>query len=138
LGLTSVQHMNPSYAEIATYSALAEKNELTLRIYAAPMETNWQDQAKLGIRRAFGSPYLRLGALKGYADGSLGSTTAYFFAPYLDAPKSRGLLSDEMQPLSGMRERMTKADAADLQLCIHAIGDQAISITLDLFQDVVK
>jgi predicted amidohydrolase YtcJ len=136
--MTSVQHMNPDYADIAAYTALAEKHELTLRIYAAPLEPHWQDQAKLGIRRAFGSPYLRLGAVKGYADGSLGSTTAYFFAPYLDAPKSKGLLSDEMQPLSGMRDRMTKADAADLQLCIHAIGDQAISITLDLFQDVAK
>src|SRR5207248_11539021 len=52
--------------------------------------------------------------------------------------KSHGLLSDETQPLTGMRERMTKADAADLQLCLHAIGDRAISIVLDLLQDVTK
>jgi predicted amidohydrolase YtcJ len=138
LGVTSVQDMNPEYADIAVYTELLEHGELTTRIYAAPALSDWADQAKLGLRRAFGSPYLRLGALKGYADGSLGSTTAYFFEPYTDAPDTRGLLSDEMQPLEAMRERMTRADAAGLQLCIHAIGDQGISMILDLFAEVAK
>jgi len=138
LGVTSVQDMVPSYADIETYSLLAERGELTSRIYAAPIETHWRDQARIGIRHAFGSEYLRVGAVKGFTDGSLGSTTAYFFEPYVDAPNTRGLLSDEMQPIGGMRERLTGADKAGLQLCIHAIGDQAISIVLDLFQDVEK
>lgn len=138
LGVTSVQDMNSSYADVAAYSVLAEKGELTLRIYAAPMETAWKDQAKLGIRRGFGSSWLRMGAVKGYADGSLGSTTAYFFAPYTDDPTTSGLLSDEMHPISAMRDRLTKADAAGLQLCMHAIGDRAISTMLDLFSDVIK
>jgi predicted amidohydrolase YtcJ len=138
LGVTSVQDMNPEYDDIAVYSDLLERGELTTRIYAAPSLTNWQDQAKLGLRHAFGSSYLRLGALKGYADGSLGSTTACFFEPYTDAPDKRGLLSDEMQPLEGMRERMTRADAAGLQLCVHAIGDRGISMILDLFADVAR
>jgi len=133
-----VQDMNPGYADIATYMLLAERRELTARIYAAPMETGWDDQARIGIRRAFGSSYLRLGALKGYADGSLGSTTAYFFEPYADAPNTRGLLSDEMQSIPAMRDRLMKADDAGLQLCIHAIGDQAISLTLDLFEEIEK
>src|SRR5215471_1462477 len=49
LGVTSVQHMNPEFADVASYSVLAEKGELTTRIYAAPMETEWRDQAKVGI-----------------------------------------------------------------------------------------
>ena len=138
VGVTSVQHMNPEYADIAAYAELAQGGELTTRIYAAPMETGWQDQAKIGISRAFGSPMLRIGAVKGYADGSLGSTTAYFFEPYADAPNTRGLLSDEMQPLAGMRERLIGADKAGLQLCIHAIGDAGISQVLDLFADVIR
>ena len=101
LGVTSVQDMNPTYDDIAVYADLANRGELTARIYAAPMETGWYDQAKLGIHRSFGSPWLRLGAVKGYADGSLGSTTAYFFQPYTDAPETRGLLSDEMQHARG-------------------------------------
>lgn len=138
LGVTSVQDMVPTYGDIEAYSALAERGELTARIYVAPSETRWRDQARIGIRHAFGSDFLRVGAVKGFADGSLGSTTAYFFQPYVDAPNTRGLLSDEMQPISGMRERLTGADRAGLQLCIHAIGDQAISTVLDIFQDVQK
>lgn len=138
LGVTSVQDMGPSNADLATYMELDERGELTARIYAAPLIAGWQDQARLGIRRGFGSEYLRLGALKSFADGSLGSTTAYFFQPYTDAPKTRGLLATDFIPLTKERQRLQKSDAAGLQNCVHAIGDQAISITLDLFADVVK
>jgi predicted amidohydrolase YtcJ len=138
MGVTSVQDMNPTYDDIAVYADLAGRNELTARIYAAPMETGWYDQAKLGVHRAFGSSWVRIGAVKGYADGSLGSTTAYFFQPYTDAPQTRGLLSDEMHDLDAMRTRLMAADHAGLQLCMHAIGDAAISGMLDLFGDVVR
>ena len=138
LGVTSVQHMNPDYADIAIYSELRDRGELTARIYAAPYIMDFDDQAKLGIRHAFGDSVLRIGAVKGYADGSLGSRTAYFFEPFSDTPGNRGLLSDEMQPPATMRDRIMKADAAGIQTCIHAIGDQAISMILDFYADVVK
>jgi predicted amidohydrolase YtcJ len=138
LGVTSVQHMNPEYADIAVYSELLERGELTTRIYAAPLITGVDDQVKIGVRHAFGSPLLRIGAIKAYADGSLGSSTAYFLEPFSNQPDNRGLLSDEMHPISLMRDRMMKADAAGLQICTHAIGDQGISIILDLYSEVVK
>ncbi|MCI0348727.1 MAG: amidohydrolase [Acidobacteriales bacterium] len=138
LGVTSVQDMNPEYGDIAAYSELAESGELSARIYAAPYLSTWQDQAKLGLRHAWGSSYLRIGALKDYADGSLGSSTAYMFAPFADDPKNRGLLSQSMNPPAKMRANMMGADAAGLQLCIHAIGDQAISIILDMFSEVER
>jgi len=138
LGVTSVQDMNPSYDDVKAYAELQEQGALTVRIYAAPMETGWKDQAKVGIRHAFGTPFLRMGAVKGYADGSLGSETAYFFDAYTDAPNSHGLLSDEMHPVSAMQQRLRGADAAGLQLCIHAIGDRAISMTLDMFAQIEK
>ncbi len=142
VGVTSVQEMgNPGEdlsRNLEVYKELEEKGELTTRIYVAPMITDWQNYAKAGIRRAFGSNLLRTGALKAFADGSLGSTTAYFFQSYSDDPHTRGLLTEEMQPLSKMRNRLIGADRAGLQLCVHAIGDEAISLTLDLFQDVIK
>src|SRR6184192_1049912 len=138
LGVTSVQHMNPEFADVAAYSELAEKGELTTRIYAVPMETEWRDQAKVGLRHAWGSSYLRLGAVKGYADGSLGSRTAYMFEPFIDDPGNRGLLSDEMHPPAAMRARLMKADAAGLQLRVHAIGDHGIAMILDIFSDIEK
>ncbi|HLW88165.1 MAG TPA: amidohydrolase [Terriglobales bacterium] len=138
LGVTSVQNMDPEYADIAVFAQLSQAGELTARIYAAPLITQVDDQVRIGIRHAFGGPYLRIGAVKAFADGSLGSRTAYFFEPFLDQPDNHGLLADEMQPLSLMRDRMMKADAAGLQICTHAIGDQAISIVLDLYTEVAK
>jgi hypothetical protein len=136
LGVTSVQHMVADFQDIAVYAELLERAELTTRIYAAPLITQVDEVVKVGVRRAFGGPYLRIGALKAFADGSLGSRTAYFFEPFLDEPTNHGLLSDEMQPLSLMRERMMTADAAGLQLCTHAIGDRGISAILDLYAEI--
>jgi predicted amidohydrolase YtcJ len=138
LGVTSAQHMDPDYADVAAYAELLQFGELTTRIYAAPLIDQVDDQVKIGIRHAFGGPYLRIGAVKAFADGSLGSRTAYFFEPFSDEPGNRGLLGEGMQPLSLMRDRMMKADAAGLQICTHAIGDQAISTVLDLYTDVVR
>jgi len=138
LGVTSVQNMDPDYEDIAVYSELLQRGELTTRIYAAPLITEVDDQTKIAIRHAFGGPVLRIGALKAFADGSLGSATAYFFQPFDDQPSNHGILSDEMHPVSLMRDRMMKADAAGLQLCTHAIGDQAISMILDIYSEITK
>ncbi len=138
VGVTSVQDMNPVYDDVKAYAELEQQGALTTRIYVAPLETGWRDQAKIGVRHAFGTPFLRMGAIKGYADGSLGSETAYFFEPYTDAPNTHGLLSDEMHPPSAMRQRLLGADAAGLQICIHAIGDQAISMILDIYENIEK
>jgi predicted amidohydrolase YtcJ len=138
VGVTSVQHMVADYEDIAVYAELLQRGELTTRIYAAPLITHVDDQAKLGIGHAFGGPYLRIGALKAFADGSLGSGTAYFYEPFLKQGNNRGLLSDEMHPISLMRDRYMKADAAGLQICTHAIGDEGISTILDLYSDVIQ
>jgi len=60
------------------------------------------------------------------------------FDAYSDAPNTHGLLSDEMHPVSAMQQRLRGADAAGLQLCVHAIGDRAISMTLDIFAQIEK
>lgn len=138
VGVTSVQHMVASNEDIAVYSELLQRDELTTRIYVAPSITHVDDLAKLGIGHAFGGPYLRIGALKAFADGSLGSGTAYFYEPFLNQGNNRGLLSDEMQPISLMRDRYMKADAAGLQICTHAIGDEGISTILDLYSEVIQ
>ena len=138
VGVTSVQHMVADYEDIAVYAELLQRGELTTRIYAAPLITHVDDQAKLGIGHAFGGPYLRIGALKAFADGSLGSGTAYFYEPFLNQGDNRGLLSDEMHPISLMHDRYLRADAAGLQICTHAIGDEGISTILDLYSDVIK
>jgi predicted amidohydrolase YtcJ len=136
LGVTSVQDMGPDPEDVDVYAALAAAGELTARIRAVPAEVGLAARLAKGPVSAPSLPFLRVSGAKGFADGSLGSTTAYFFEPYTDAPNARGLLADEMQPIEGMRSRLIAIDRAGQQLCIHAIGDRAISIVLDLFADV--
>ncbi len=138
LGVTSVQSMNDyndSFADIGAYNELAQNGEMTMRVYVAPSISDWKKLADVGARRAFGTAYVRMGALKGFADGSLGSRTAYFFDPYTDYPSSVGILGKQMHPLSQMQDWITQADAARLQVCIHAIGDRAISTVLDMYAE---
>ena len=136
LGVTSVQDMREDYGDLSVYAQLLREGKLTVRLYAAPPIATVEDQARLGIGRAFGSPSLRIGALKMFADGSLGSHTAYFFEPFLDVPTSRGLLAEDMLPIDRTRQRLLRADATGLQVCTHAIGDAAISTILDLYAEV--
>jgi predicted amidohydrolase YtcJ len=138
LGVTSVQDMGPDPDDVAVYGELAAAGELTTRIRAVPGEVALARQLAAGPVRRHALPFFAVSGAKGFADGSLGSTTAYFFEPYSDAPGSCGLLADEMQPLDQMRARLLVIDRAGEQLCIHAIGDHAIAMVLDLFADVAR
>ncbi len=136
LGVTSVQDMGPAPDDVAVYEALAAAGELTARIRAVTAEVACAKRLAAGPVTRRSLPFFRVSGAKGFADGSLGSATAYFFEPYSDAPDSRGLLADEMQPLDEMRARLVAIDRAGEQLCIHAIGDRAVAMVLDLFADV--
>lgn len=132
LGVTSVQDMSAG-ASIAAYQELLRQGKLKTRVYAVTPLGNWKRWSNADIRHAFGSEMLRVGGLKGYADGSLGSTTAWFFQPYLDAPNTSGLASDEM-PYNF--QNTLDADKAGLQVMIHAIGDRANDEILKVFEKV--
>ncbi|HEX3085462.1 MAG TPA: amidohydrolase [Pyrinomonadaceae bacterium] len=135
LGVTSVQDMSAG-ADVGVYQTLLDHGELKTRIYAVWPLPSWERLAITGVRANFGNAMLRTGALKGFADGSLGSTTALFFDPYLDAPSSCGLPSDEMFPEGAMLERVRSADKAGLQVLIHAIGDRANDQVLSIYEQV--
>src|SRR6266852_3344446 len=135
LGVTSVQDMSAG-ADVSVYQALLDRGELKNRIYAVWPLPRWERLAQTGVRAHFGSAMLRTGGLKGFADGSLGSTTALFYEPYKDAPNTRGLAGDEMFPEGAMLERIRGADRAGLQVMIHAIGDRANDIILSIYEQV--
>jgi predicted amidohydrolase YtcJ len=138
LGVTSVQDMGPDPDDVVIYAAFASRGELTARIRAVSFEVALAEQLAKGPVKTAATPFFRVDGAKGFADGSLGSTTAFFFEPYADAPGTHGLLADEMQPLEAMRGRLVAIDRAGEQLCVHAIGDRAISMVLDLFSDVAR
>ena len=76
--------------------------------------------------------------LKGFADGSLGSTTAWLFQPYADAPNTSGIASDELSKPEEMYANIRDADKAGLQVAIHAIGDRANNTILNFYERVEK
>jgi len=136
-GVTSVQDITP-WSAFETFRRAQDRNQLTVRITARTPLSAWEKQAEWIRKHSAGDDWLRLGGFKAFMDGSLGSTTAYFFEPYLDDPKTSGLLASEAIPESKMFNRMLAADKASLQLSIHAIGDRANHMLLDLFEAVAK
>ncbi|MGZ5437273.1 MAG: amidohydrolase [Pyrinomonadaceae bacterium] len=137
LGVTSVQDMSAG-VDVGVYQTLLARGELKTRIYAVWPLPSWDRLARTGIRAHFGSPMLRTGGLKGFSDGSLGSTTALFYESYRDAPNTSGIPSGEMFPEGAMLERVRGADRAGLQVMIHAIGDRANDMILSVFEQVGK
>jgi predicted amidohydrolase YtcJ len=134
LGVTSAQDMSAG-TDVAVYQELARQGKLKTRIYGCSPLSDYSRWEKAGVTRAFGSDWIRVGCLKGYSDGSLGSTTAWFFAAYLDAPNTSGLASDEIPK---MFDNVKNADKAGLQVNIHAIGDKANDTVLSVFQKVAQ
>jgi predicted amidohydrolase YtcJ len=137
LGVTSVTDMSAD-GDVGLYQFMARSGELKTRIYALRSIVSWEVLRQVGVRAAFGDDLVRLGGLKGFSDGSLGSTTARFFEPYADAPDTRGLWCDQMLPPGTMEKRVLEADQAGLQVIIHAIGDEANAKILDLCRNVAK
>ncbi|HEY0006518.1 MAG TPA: amidohydrolase [Pyrinomonadaceae bacterium] len=137
LGVTSVQDVSAGN-DVGIYQLLLARGELKTRIYAVSPLPDWERLGRTGVRARFGSEMLRIGGLKGFADGSLGSTTALFFESYQDAPETRGLAGDEMFPEGVMLKRTKEADARGLQVMIHAIGDRANDLILSIFERVTK
>ena len=137
VGVTSIHDIS-STEDVRAYQTLEARGELTLRIYSITPLPQWQAPATAGIRAGFGNDWIHLGALKGFADGSLGSTTALFEKPYDDAPETSGLPNEMMLPEGNMLKMALGADKAGLQLAVHAIGDKANRIMLDIYAEVAK
>jgi predicted amidohydrolase YtcJ len=137
LGVTSLTDMSAG-DDVGLYQYMLERGELKTRIYAARSIVSWEVLGKAGVRAAFGNDMLRIGCLKGFADGSLGSSTALFFEPYSDTPTTRGLLFDQMLPEGIMLKRVEAADKAGLQVFIHAIGDEANLRILDIYRQTAE
>ncbi len=136
-GVTSIHDIS-STEDVRAYQTLAARGELTLRIYCITPLPQWEAPATAGLRAGFGNDWIHLGALKGFADGSLGSTTALFEQPFTDAPETSGLPNEMMLPEGNMLKMVLGADKAGLQLAVHAIGDKANRIMLDVYTGTAK
>lgn len=135
-GITSIQDIT-SPADLIVYQDLEREGMLTCRIYTRLSIYQYEHLADIGVQVGFGSDRLKLGSLKGFADGSLGSSTALFFEPYDQDTTTRGLGMDYLTD-GRMRKWCLGADKHKLQLSIHAIGDSANYLMLNIFEEIVE
>jgi len=132
-GVTAVNFMSAWVSSLGAFRRAREAGTLTVRTKMFFPIDRWRWVADTVAALGPGDDWLRIDGVKGYMDGSLGSTTAYFFDPYLDAPSTRGLPTT---PPDSIRRWAAAADSAGLQVAIHAIGDRANAELLDIFEAV--
>ena len=135
VGVTSFCDMSDSEAfeDFRAYQRLEREGALTARVYQfVPLAEHARLKA-MGVEKRFGGERLRIGGLKGFSDGSLGSSTAAFYEPFVGEPQNRGLVMEELSNGS-MAKWIAEADAANLHVAIHAIGDRANAEVLSLFE----
>jgi predicted amidohydrolase YtcJ len=141
VGLTSVQSItvdtdswNGSFTgEIQLLRRAELEGWLTCRFYEIIPIMRWEKLRDVGLAHGMGDDFIKLGAVKAFADGSLGSATAWMYEPFADDPANRGIPLPLMNPPAKMEALASGADQAQIQLCIHAIGDRAIAEILDMY-----
>ncbi|MFC1554390.1 amidohydrolase [candidate division KSB1 bacterium] len=135
-GFTSIQQVDLNTTELEIYKELMKEGGLTSRIYGYFPLSTWENYIEKGYRdnSNFDNKII-LAGMKAFIDGSLGSTTALFFDPYTQNPETEGIYVVDPEVL---KQQIIDADAAGLQLAVHAIGDRANSDLLDMFEEAIK
>jgi predicted amidohydrolase YtcJ len=133
-GVTSVQNMG-SWADLAIFERAKKEGRLITRFYAVVPLASWERLRDTVAARGQGDEWVRIGGLKGFVDGSLGSHTAAMLEPFTDAPNDTGLLVNTPEDLYAWT---SGADRAGLQVIVHAIGDRAIRLQLDIYERVER
>lgn len=141
LGVTSVQTMagltavrdHGNIVQEALHDAWQD-DELALRVTYYVHASQARSLSDLEISAGFGDEYLRIGGLKTFSDGSLGSRTAKTHEPYTDDTDTNGQMVHDGDTLE---EWFRQAARADQQIVTHAIGGKAIDIVLDRYKAVL-
>lgn len=142
VGLTSVDSItvdadswNGSFTgEIQLLRRAELEGWLTCRVYEVIPIMHWEKLRDAGIAHNMGDDFIKLGGVKAFADGSLGSATAWMYEPFADDPANRGIPLPLMSPPAKMESLASGTDQAQIQICIHAIGDRAIAEILDMYE----
>ncbi len=133
MGITTVCDI-PGMADLPAYEALAERDDLTVRFLLYPTGGDWRRDAER-LRAFRGKPgWVEPRGFKAYFDGSLGSRTAWMSAPFANNPPDNKDWSGLPMPIvtDGTFDRNARAAAeANLQVIVHAIGDEANRVLAD-------
>ncbi|MGK7310742.1 MAG: amidohydrolase [Candidatus Longimicrobiales bacterium M2_2A_002] len=126
LGVTGVHTVEPD--SLGLLEAVRADDGLRLRVLQHLPLAKLDDAIRLGLRSGFGGPWLRIGGVKMFLDGALGSRTAWLRAPYEDTD-DRGLRTLEPDVF---RDAVRRGSEAGLAMAVHAIGDAAVTLALEV------
>lgn len=132
LGMTGLHDFDDQPC-LAGLQVMRERGELGLRVLKNVNLKYLDSMLHMGLRAGFGDDWLRIGALKLFADGAIGAHTALMLEPYMDDPHNMGLA---VTSKADMIDAATLATLAGLPTTIHAIGDRAVRDVLDVFEEV--
>jgi predicted amidohydrolase YtcJ len=134
-GIVAIHNANDSLDGLAlrTYQLLHRRGELDLRVLQHIPSGSLDHARTLGLMSGYGDDRLRIGGVKFFADGSLGSRTASMLQPYLDQPSNWGVPTTDPEELL---EQARAASNAGLSLAIHSIGDRANREVLNVLAEV--
>ncbi|MBI3909559.1 MAG: amidohydrolase [Armatimonadetes bacterium] len=130
-GFTGVHCLVASEQESRALQRLAEAGDLPVRVRLQLASDMLPALRSLGLATGFGDDRLRIGAIKLFADGSLGARTAALHEPYADDPGNRGTLHFTQEELDA---RVQAVADAGCQVAVHAIGDRALDAVLTAFE----
>lgn len=116
---------------LSLLESLRGRGLLRLRVLQHIPLDSLDDAIAVGLRSGFGGDWIRVGAVKMFLDGALGSRTAWLRAPYEDS-SDHGV---RVLPDEDFRDAVRRAAAAGLSTTVHAIGDAAVSLALDALSD---
>lgn len=131
-GVTSVHNVS-GYME--TFERAHAAGKMKTRIYEGMPLDHWKELKAKIDQQGSGDKWLRIGLLKGFVDGSLGSHTAAFFQPFTDSPNETGFF---ITPENDLYSWISSADSAGLHVTVHAIGDKAINTLLNIYERIEK
>ncbi|MCJ7628704.1 MAG: amidohydrolase [Longimicrobiales bacterium] len=134
MGVTQTHHMG-SWSDLETFRRARADGRLKMRVYSVVPISTWERLRDFVEANGKGDDYLWWGGLKGFVDGSLGSTTAWFYDPYADDPGTSGLLTTDT---ASLRRWALAGDEAGFHLIIHAIGDRANDWLLGVYEEAVQ
>jgi predicted amidohydrolase YtcJ len=122
---------------LAAYQRLRHKHQLQLRVNCNVAAHNLPHLAALGVQSGFGDDYLRLGHVKVFSDGSLGSRTAWMLEPFARlAPDETDNYGVVLTPPAQMAREFRQAVELGFPISVHAIGDRANRVVLDIFEEL--
>jgi predicted amidohydrolase YtcJ len=124
-GVTAVHDKDGWLGALRLWSQLEERGQLSLRVWQSIPHDKLEDAVSIGMRSGMGSPWLRLGYLKVFMDGTLGSQTAWM----LDGSGVQITSGEELADI------VRRGAAAGFPVAVHAIGDKANREALDAFAE---